>query len=172
MRRATYDSLMILHQCYGPREFGKLCQKLFALSYRRAGFVHVIERGVQGVDVDAADGQRKFATEVKTTLGTAIVFQAKDVAGLVARQNDGYLPLLGVLRLSPLSDWLLADAAHLEAGRLSLDMLRPYRCHELEGHLRQHFDAVVEEHGEAAFAGAQAYLDEALRKHGIEQSQT
>src|SRR5438105_6644231 len=110
MRQATYDCLCRLHERYGPREFGKLCQKFLAISYRLAGFCHVTERGVQGVDVDAADGPVKYATEVKTTLVGAVVFQSKDATGLAARQADGYQPLLGVLRLSPLSDWLLADA--------------------------------------------------------------
>src|SRR5262249_22675601 len=121
---------------YGPREFGKLCQKLLAITYRHAGFVHVVERGVQGVDVDAAGRQAKFATEVKTTINGEIVFQTKDVTGLNARPADGYLPLLGALHLSPLSDWLLADAEHLAPGRLALDKLRPYRRHDLEKCLR------------------------------------
>ena len=119
--------------------------------------------------MDAAGGLAKFATEVKTTINGAIVFQAKDVAGLAGRSADGYLWLLGVLRLSPLSDWLLADAEHFEPGRRSLDKLRPYRRHDLENHLRPLFAAVVEEHAEAALAGAQTYLDGVLRQLGIEQ---
>jgi hypothetical protein len=162
VRRATYERLYLLYDRHGPREFGKLCQKLLAITYRRAGFIHVVERGVQGVDVDAAGGQAKYATEVKTTINGAIVYQAKDVAGLAARRADGYLPLLGVLRLSPLSDWLLADAEHLEPGRLALDKLRPYRRHDLENDLRPLFAAVVDEHAGSALAGAQVYLDGVL----------
>jgi hypothetical protein len=172
MRRATYDWLNLLYKRYGPREFGKLCQKLLAISYRRAGFIHVVERGVQGVDVDAAGGQAKYATEVKTIINGAIVYQAKDVAGLAARRADGYLPLLGVLRLSPLSDWLLADADHLEPGRLALDKLRPYRRHDLENDLRPLFAAVVDEHAGNALAKGQAYLDGVLQHLRIEGRQT
>lgn len=164
MQRATYEWLNLLYERFGPREFGKLCQKLLALSYRRAGFLHVVERGVQGVDVDAARGEMKFATEVKTTINDGIMFQAKDVAGLKARRADGYLPLLGVLRVSPLSDWLLADAQHLLPGRLALDKLRPYRRYDLENHLRPLFAEVVEQHAETALAGAQEYLDEVLER--------
>jgi hypothetical protein len=172
MRRATYEWLNLLYDRYGAREFGKLCQKLLAITYRRAGFIHVVERGVQGVDMDAAAGQVKYATEVKTTINGAIVFQAKDATGLNARRADGYLPLLGVLRLSPLSDWLLADAEHLAPGRLAIDKLRPYRRHDLENHLRPLFAEVVEHHAETALAGAQAYLDGVLCQLGIEQRES
>lgn len=170
MRCATYEWLMLLHGRFGPREFGKLSQKLLAITYRRAGFGHVVERGVQGVDVDAARGKVKFATEVKTTINDSIVILPKDVAGLAVRQADGYVPLLGVLRLSPLSDWFLAEAEHLKAGCLTLDKLRPYRQRDLEGQLCPHFATVVEEHADAALEGAQAYLDGVLRQLGIERS--
>jgi hypothetical protein len=169
MRVATYEWLMLLHLRYGPRELGKLCQKFLAIAFRRAGFVHVVERGVQGVDVDAASGGVKYSTEVKTTLNHAIMFQAKDVAGLKARQCDGYQPLLAALRLSPLSDWLLADAEHLEAGIIPLDHLRTYRRKDLEHDLCPLFAVVVDEHAEHALVGAQAYLDQVLRQLEIEQ---
>jgi hypothetical protein len=169
MRQAAYEWLCLLFDCYGPREFGKLCQKILAISYRRAGFSHVVERGVQGVDVDAAGRDGKYTTEVKTTINGAIVVQAKDVAGLAARRADGYVPLLAVLRLAPLSDWLLAEAEHLAPGRLELDQLRPYRHHELENRLRPLFAVVVEEHAQGALAGGQAHLDGVLRRMGVEQ---
>ncbi len=171
MRRATYECLFLLYDRYGPREYGKLCQKLLAITYRRAGFIHVVERGVQGVDMDATGAQAKYATEVKTTITGAIVFQTKDVTGLAARRADGYLPLLGVLRLSALSDWLIVDAEHLKSGRLALDTLRPYRLYDLEKQLCPLFDAIVEEHAEPALSGAQAYLDGVLCRLGISQQE-
>jgi len=58
MRRATYEWLNLLYDGYDPREFGKLCQKLLAISYRRAGLIHVVERGVQGV---AGPGIKRFS---------------------------------------------------------------------------------------------------------------
>jgi hypothetical protein len=169
MQRATYEYLKELYDRYDGREFGKLCQKFLAITYRRAGFGHVVERGVQGVDVDAAAGQAKYSTEVKTTINHAIVFQDKDVAGLRARKCDGYHPLLAALRLSPLSDWLLVDAEHLEAGVFSLDQLRPYRRRDLEDAIRPLFAVVVDEHAEATLAGAQEYLDGVLGRLGVEQ---
>ncbi len=169
MRQAAYESMMRLHANYGPREFGKLCQKLLAITYRRAGFAHIVERGVQGVDVDAGDGQVKYTTEVKTTIKHAIMFEPKDVEGLKARKCDGYHPLLAALRLSPLEDWLLADADHLGPGLLSLERLRAYRRRDLEERLCPLFAIVLEEHGDGTLRGAQAYLDSVLRNAGIEQ---
>jgi hypothetical protein len=169
MHRATYEWLRLLYGQFDAREFGKLCQKFLAITYRRAGFAHVVEPGVQGVDVDAAGGKARYATEVKTTIRAALLFQAKDALGLAARRTDGYLPLVGVLRLSPLSDWLLVDAEHLGPGWLMIDRLRPYRRRELEEQLRPVFAAAVDEHAEAALAGGQGYLDRVLYELGIEQ---
>jgi hypothetical protein len=169
MQQATYVWLTRLYDRFGPREFGKLGQKLLAVTYRCAGFVHVVERGVQGVDVDAAGDYGKFSTEVKTTIAHAILFQPKDVDGLKARKCDGYHPLLAALRLSPLSDWLLADADQLNAGVYPLDRLRPYRRRDLEDRVRPIFAAAVSDHADRTLAGGQRYLDGALRLLGIEQ---
>ncbi|HYV37557.1 MAG TPA: hypothetical protein VE988_17760 [Gemmataceae bacterium] len=165
----TYNCLINLHHRHGPREFGKICQKMLAISYHRAGFGHVVERGVQGVDLDAANGEIKYTTEVKTTISDSISFEEKDAAGLAARHADGYHRLLAVLQLKPLSDWLIVDAEYLEPGRLHLDTLRPYRRNELETQLRTLFAAVVDEHGESSLTGAQAYLDKVLFRLGVEQ---
>src|SRR5437867_10489327 len=99
----TYRWLRRLHHRHGPREFGRICQKFMAIAYRLANFEHVVERGVQGVDVDAARGcHEKYTTEIKTTESRSVTFHQKDVDGLSSRAKDGYTPLLGILRLSPL----------------------------------------------------------------------
>jgi hypothetical protein len=168
VRIAVYESLNSLHYQFGGREFGKLCQKLLAIAFQRAGFGHVVERGVQGVDVDAAGPGGKFSAEVKTTRSGIVKFEPKDVEGLRNRRRDGYHSLLAALRLSPLSDWIIANSERLEAGVLSFDRLRPYRRHDLEDQLRPVFAEVVAEHAPATMTGAQAYLDGVLRDSGIE----
>src|SRR5262249_50136947 len=52
----TYHRLWMLHHQHGARVFGKICQKLLAVTYWLAGFMQVVERGVQGVDVVARNG--------------------------------------------------------------------------------------------------------------------
>jgi hypothetical protein len=166
---STYDLLRRLHAEHGPREFGKICQKLIALAYRQGGCQHVVERGVQGVDVDCAwHSQEKFATEVKTTQTARVQFMPKDAAGLSRRACDGYQPLLAVLRVAPLSEWLILHASHLEAKVWLLDSLRPYRCPSLEARIQPLFEQVVEAHFDGALAESQVYLDAVLRREGID----
>lgn len=172
MRTTTYQLLTKLHRRFGPRRFGVICQKFLAIAYREAGFAHVVERGVQGVDVDAANGFcQRYAIELKTTRKDSIDFKRKDFNGLMSRRQDGYLPLLGVLRLGPLSDWWLAVASELCAGRLCIQRLRPYRRKDLEEFIKPFLDSVIEEHFEETLYGSQTYLDEVLRGRGVETRQ-
>jgi hypothetical protein len=168
MRTPTYRLLSRLHHRHGAREFGKICQKLLALTYRLAGFAHVVERGVQGVDVDAGNGRERYATEVKTTQKGSVPFQQKDADGLSGRATDGYIPLLGVFRLASLSGWYLARAEVLRPGVLLIESLRPYRFKDLEQRLQPSFEEAVEGHFEGILAGSQAYLDRVLREAGVE----
>jgi hypothetical protein len=164
-----YCSLQNLHAQHGPREFGKIVQKLLAITFQLAGFHRIVERGVQGVDVDAVgSSDERYATEVKTTQKHAVRYANKDRIGLAARQQDGYQPLLAVLRLTPLSDLMLVHTASLRCGQLRKASLQPHRFHDLEGRLRPCFALAVRDHFEGAYTGSQYYLDGVLRKHGIE----
>jgi hypothetical protein len=161
--------LTILHRSHGPREFGKIYQKFVAIAFRTAGYQHVVERGVQGVDVDAANGSgEKYALELKTTSKDSVDFKQKDIDGLRSRSEDGYLPLLGVFRLGPLSDWWLAEAVSLRPGRLCIEGLRPLRRKNLEECIKPFLDEVVEQHFQGTLTGSQAYLDRMLRQMGVE----
>jgi Holliday junction resolvase len=169
MNLNTYQKLEELHRKFGAQEFGKLCQKFLALTFQRIGYNRVTERGVQGVDVDAAGaGDKKYTIEVKTTKQDSINFEMKDAEGLKKRSMDGYLPLLAVLRLSPLSEWYLSDVTELQVGRVSVEALRPYRFKELERRIEPVFDRSVEEHFAGTMQRGQGYLDEILRRDGVE----
>jgi hypothetical protein len=171
VRTPTYIRLRRLHERHGAREFGKISQKLLAMAYRLAGFGHVVERGVQGVDVDAGNGQEKYSTEVKTTEKGSVPFHQKDAHGLASRVMDGYLPLLGILRLAALSGWHFVRTEALRPGLLLIESLRPYRHKDLERHLETFFDEVVQSHFEGTLAGSQAYLDMILRQAGVDVRQ-
>ena len=170
MNRATvFEYLSSLGARHGPRERGKLCQKLLAIAFRMAGCTDITERGVQGVDVDACqENGEKYTIEVKTTETDSVPIGEKDVLGLRQRaRQDGYLPILGVLRVTLFSEWYLAKASTLKSGRVLIDSLRPHRIRELELRIQPEFDQAICEHFEGALEHSQLYLDSVLRQHGI-----
>lgn len=69
MDTVTFDSLNEIHARH-PKEFGKVCQILLAIAFYRLGFRRVVERSVQGVDIDISDHATftPFSIEVKTTI--------------------------------------------------------------------------------------------------------
>lgn len=165
----VFECLVALGTRHGPRERGKICQKLLAIALGAAGCTKITERGVQGVDVDvcSADGQ-KYTIEVKTTKSDFVPLGQKDVIGLRQRaQTDGYLPVLGVLRIGLFSEWYLARVDSLKAGRILIDSLRPHRIRHLESIIQPEFDKAICEHFEGALKNSQSYLDEILRGQNI-----
>jgi len=168
MKTKTYERLRKLHDKYGPQEFGKLCQKFLAIGFRLAGYSHVVERGVQGVDIDAAEeNEGKYSIEVKTTAGKYVNFEEKDVDGLQKRKKDGYQTVLAVLRLGRFSNWIFAKADKIKPGRLFIDSLRPHRLHEFEGKICTFIDKAISEHFDGTMQEAQRYLDNVLRQKGV-----
>jgi hypothetical protein len=167
LKALIYLRLRQLRERHGPREFGKIAQKLMALAFRLGGCTHVVERGVQGVDVDAALGNQRYALEIKTTRHAAIAFLRKDADGLASREQDGYQPMLGALQLAYFSTWCIADARPLRPGTLTIDSLRPFRQSQLERILQPLFDIAVEQHHDGILRGSQGYLDCVLRQNGV-----
>jgi len=169
MKTETYERLKSLHDKYGPQEFGKLCQKFLAITFQMAGYSRIVERGVQGVDIDAAgESGEKYAIEVKTTVTKSINFEQKDVEGLQKRKEDGYQPVLAVLRLDRFSDWIFARVDEIKPGSLYIDSLRVYRLRELEGCTGPLFDEAIGNHFHRTMQEAQRYLDNFLRQKGVE----
>ncbi len=168
MNISTYSSLTKLRQIYGPHIFGKICQKFVALAFRRGGCQHIVEREVQGVDIDAVSIELgRLAVEIKTTIGDAVVYQKKDADCLRSRINDGYKPIFGVLRLSLFSDWYFVNAKQLTPGTFPLTHLRALRCRKLSQWLSPLFDDVVEKYYFETRQNSQNYLDEVLNNLGI-----
>lgn len=169
MKAKIYELLKKLHDKYGPQECGKLCQKFLAIGFQMAGYNHIVERGVQGVDVDAAgESGEKYTVEVKTTVTKSVNFEQKDVDGLQKCKENGYQPILAVLRLDRFSDWIFAKADTIKPRSLYIDSLRVYRLRELERCICPLFDKAVKEHFEGTIQEAQRYLDNVLRQKGVE----
>lgn len=168
MRYDTYENIKKLHDKYGSKQFGKICQKMLAIAFKTGGFEHVVEREVQGVDIDAAgEGRGRYTIEVKTSAGKAVPLEQKDVECLKDRQRDGYQRVLAALQISRFGDWIFARADTLEAGDHEFSKLRAYRIRDLEALIGPLFEQVVEEHAQGALKGAQSYLNRVLGEKGV-----
>jgi len=171
MKTETYEGLKKISDKYEQtKEFGKLSQQLLALAFGLAGFKVNEVRLVEGVDIDVkAQSGEKYAVEVKTTRSnsSSIIFGKKDIDGLQKRKEDGYQPLLAVLRLDRFSDWIFAKADTIKPGSISLDSIRVYRLHELEKCICPSFDEAIKEHYNGIMREGQKYLDNILREKRV-----
>ena len=168
MKTETYDKLKKLHLQYKPQEFGKICQKLLAISFQKVGYSHIIERSIQGVDIDVANEKgEKYAIEVKTSVNNSVIFETKDAYGLQQRKKDGYQPVLAALELKMFSSWAFIKANDLKPGKHHINLLVP-RIYELEDIINPLFDQAVKEHFKDTLDKGQKYLNEILIKGGAE----
>ncbi len=115
------------------KEFGKIIQKVLALSLKRLGYRLAEERTVQGVDIDIIHeetGERR-AIEVKTCIYSDVTIGFKDVEGLKRRSLDGYESFYAVLSL-PLAvtiGWVMVPAQDIAPGKYNVVTLA-YRKQE------------------------------------------
>lgn len=166
----TFDLLWQLRGSFGAGPFGKISQKLLALSFTDLGFTHIVERSVEGVDIDVAGERGKLALEVKTTEGSYFSLSAENIEGLYKRKRDGYVPVMAGLRLSVLDQWILAQVPldELNPGQMAVHRLRAYRMSNLEPLIIPAFEQVVETHFYGTVKYGQQYLNEQLKKIGVE----
>ena len=175
MKVETLELLQRLQRKFGIKgtpsgSFGKIVQKLLALSFHEMGFTNIVERGVQGVDIDITSASnQKFAIEVKTTEKLLILLTIDNIHALRDRTHDGYQPVIAVLRLAPLENWILAEITidEIPKGNMLIESLRRYRMKDLESQLCPKFDIVVRKHFKSVWNKGEQYLKEYLRKVGI-----
>ena len=153
--------------------YGKLVQKLLAIAFLEAGAEYVTERSVQGIDLEIGlAAGRRIAMEVKTSEPGApgeVSFGKKDIQGLVAHLEKGFLPYFGVLGNRLLDDWIFAAYQPGEIrsdAKYSPTHLRPYRDPDLEALVAATFPEAVVRHARRAEEGGQGALDEIL--HGYD----
>ena len=147
MEPAAFLILGQLQQSSFASDFGKICQSLVvALTLRENGFDHVVNRLVEGVDIDASGDLGQFAIEVKTTEGREVLVGEKDVKGWKDRSRDRYAPVLAALRISLLSQWTLCDATDLPKGTHRIQRLRLHGIAPLTNVVAGAFDGLVRRH--------------------------
>ena len=175
MKVETLELLQKLQKKFGIKgtpsgPFGKIVQKLLALSLHEMGFTNIVERGVQGVDIDiTSESNQKFAFEVKTTEKLSIPLTPDNVQALRDRTHDGYQPVIAVLRLAPFENWILAKIPmdEIPTGEILIESLKPYGMEDLGSQLCPNFDIVVRKHFKDVYNRGEQYLKEQLRKVGI-----
>jgi len=130
-------------------EYGKIIQKLLALSLRRLGYDHMEERSIQGVDIDVmkkATGER-HSFEVKTSRSADVTIAEKDVKGLESRRADGYETSYAIL-CYPLcfsEGWIIVPSRDVKKGRHGAMALLRRRNRELSDQVNSVFAEIVRE---------------------------
>ena len=173
MRVTTFQRLQDIREKYRPGLFGKIAQKLLALAFYYVGYTHIVERGVQGVDIDAADGQgKKYTLEVKTTAGDSISMSQDNIDALHARARDGYVPIIAALRLRMFEQWLFASIPldQIRPESIPLSRLRAYRIGDLEASVNPAFETVVNQHFNDVLARGEHHLIQILAQKSREHA--
>ena len=172
MKVNTFQHLQQIRAEFGPVRFGKIAQKLLALALDEAGFFDIVEREVQGVDIDATDRDgKKYTLEVKTTDGENIPISRENIEALKDRTKDGYLPVIAALRVQMFEDWIFANIplGDLKPVSFPLSRLRAYRLQDLETSICPTFEAVMNQHFSNVLAGGEHYLSQVLAQRRSER---
>lgn len=165
MKVDTFQHLQQIRAKFGPGIFGKIAQKLLALALYEAGFFDIVEREVQGADIDATNIMgKKYALEVKTTDGESIPISRENIEALKDRTKDGYLPVIAALRIQMFEDWVFANIplGNLRPSSLPFSRLRAYRIKDIGTSVCPAFEVVVNQHFSGVLAGGEHYLSQVL----------
>lgn len=129
-------------------EFGKVVQKLLALTFVELGFRLTEERAVQGVDIDIKSANdEKLSFEVKTRQGSQVEVEEKDIRGLESRREaDGYDTYFAFLfRPHYLAEgWIVVPASKVRKGRHNAMRLASLDSGSLSRDLNACFPEIVD----------------------------
>ena len=132
----------------------------------------LVERSIQGIDLDVTIAGQRYGFEVKTCEDDEIRLGAKDHEGLKRQIAEGAEPYLVVLGGGLLAEWAFVryHPGELPTGKnLSVFRLRPYRNRELERRVRAAFEQTVERHATTAIYDRQLGLDKLLDAYPARQ---
>jgi len=167
MKRNTYEKLALLSS-ETDKEFGKLVQKLLAAAFLETDVQKLVERAIQGIDLEFEIAGERHVFEIKTSQSNTIRLGSKDLQGLDRYFADGAKVYIAVLTTGPFEDWILAryTPGEFPAGKdLSSFAFRAHRDRALEERIASAFDRMVDEHTHTAITRRQGGLDEVLQKY-------
>lgn len=147
----TYETAERLEKIYKlhEKEFGKIVQKMLALTFVELGFHLAEERAVQGVDIDIVNREtgEKLSFEVKTSQGSQVIISDKDISGLNSRRDtDQYETYFAFLyRPHYLSEgWIIVPARKIRKGNINAMRLASMDDDSLSKEVNKVFPEVLE----------------------------
>ncbi len=167
MKHETRDKLALLRKEAG-REYGKLVQKLLAVTFLETEVQRLVERSTQGIDLELEIAGERCCFEVKTSESDTVRLSSKDLEGLDRLVEGGAKVYLAVLAGGPLDDWILARYSPGEfphSKNLSSFPFRAHRDRDLERRILHSFDSVVDAHVHRAITRRQGGMDEVLQSY-------
>ncbi len=153
-------------------EYGKVLQKLLALTMLKAGYGFCEERSIEGVDIDVIDRvtEERHSFEVKTSRSNRVTLAKKDFDGLKSRRESGFETFFAVLCAPSCfcNGWIVCPSVRLKVGQHTASGLVRKRDAVLSERVNSLFPEVIEEIGPGILAcrpgAAMAYMK---REHGI-----
>jgi len=175
MRGEVYYKLVDIRNRYGEQVLGQICQDLLAMSFVEIGCrpEGISVHNIEGVDIIIDDDNfGRYAVEVKTTSGTKVTLGEKDHDGLKKYSNNNYRPLLAILKIELLRDWIFVDGNRLNgSGILYVDRLyTDARYKGIAEKINRAFENLLIRQYHEILNRGQSYLKEKLRDEGIRYS--
>ncbi len=168
MQHETHQKLGEIRASVGM-EYGKILQKMLAISLLETKVESLVERSVQGIDLEMVIGGETCAFEVKTSEGDTIKLSRKDIEGLDRQVEAGNRAYIVVLTNGPLDELIFAryHPGEIPLGKeLSSFFFRAYQEPELQQRIKSTFPVVVDKYAQTAVEGRQGGLDKILEQYG------
>lgn len=175
MEAIIFETLKQIRDKHGPKEFGKVAQKLLGMALCRLCF-EVKERSVQDVDIEAVKNELKYWLEVKTTDKDEAPIGEKDVSGLKqCVLLHGGVTGYAILKVSLLSDWIIASSRNIESGAIRIGRFSTQKILPLENEVNNIFPSIVKEFGNqilSAHKGEAQFVADRLLKEEKSKKQS
>jgi len=170
MKSEIYSIFNDISRNHNEREIGKICQCLLALTFLEIGYQpkEIDVRLVEGVDI-VLKGHNKYAIEVKTTNKNTISIGKKDFGELSKYKENGYIPVLCVLKIDLGGEWKIINPERLKrknSWRFT-ELYTDTEFEELAKYINKIFEEKVKEYGIKIRDKGLSYLIEILRNIGI-----
>lgn len=143
--------LQTIHSVH-PKNAGKIFQTLLAITFCRLDF-RVKNHLSQGVDIDIWNhpSLSNFSIEVKSTTTDTVWLYPKDFQDWEKKLAEGYTIAFAVLRLDTTTDWAIAPAQRIRAGKNFVIRFQSFAIRELQTAVTEEYPNVVATYAEEIY---------------------